>query len=461
MGVIARKDLKTTMNTHLRSHEPFVYEGFVLDSSSPTLTCRYAIGEWSFVETFFFPGVDPNGEAWRSAPVNEAARLIFLLAGVSYYKTFAPKRIELPRHSLTEAEHAFLNRFYISGLGEFAYRNQFDLSDIEIVAERKTQDSVAAYIPTSSPLIPFGGGIDSVVTVEEVRKIKDGCRLFIMNKKNDVFAAIEDAANVSGLEVVRAQRTIDPSLYASGENGFFNGHVPVTGILSAVATMTAFLHGASDVVMSNEHSASTPTLVSDGVAINHQWSKSLEFEIAFASLIQSKVGDGFDYFSYLRDRSEVWVAQRFAQHSRYHEVFRSCNRSFALDPARRANTWCGECDKCCFIDLVLAPFVERDTLVKIFGGNEPLENSRLEKQFEILVGVDSDPRPFECIGDEVECQLSATQAALRDDRADSQFLRSLSQRIGWSENSREEVLRAQLETMGPSTLPSSYQRSER
>jgi cell division protein ZapE len=36
--------------------------------------------------------------------------------------------------------------------------------------------------------------------------------------------------------------------------------------------------------MSSEHSASAPNLVMDGVAVNHQWSKSLEFETLFARL---------------------------------------------------------------------------------------------------------------------------------------------------------------------------------
>ena len=59
---------------------------------------------------------------------------MFLLAGVSYYKTAAPPVIDLGGTALTEAELAFLREFYLQGLGEFAYRNALDLSGTVLVS---------------------------------------------------------------------------------------------------------------------------------------------------------------------------------------------------------------------------------------------------------------------------------------------------------------------------------------
>ena len=61
-----------------------------------------------------------------------AARLVFLLAGVSAYKTAAPPVIDTGQTALTRRERAFLHDFYAGGLGEFAYRNGIDLSGLRI-----------------------------------------------------------------------------------------------------------------------------------------------------------------------------------------------------------------------------------------------------------------------------------------------------------------------------------------
>src|SRR5262249_60757566 len=112
-------------------------------------------------------------------------------------------------------------------------------------------------------LIPFGGGIDSIFTVELMRRRGDAA-LFVTSRPGDRFAAIERPAKVTGLPVVRAGREIDPQLLRSAELGFLNGHVPVTGILSAIAVMAALLDGRDTVVMSNEWSASVGALRAGG-----------------------------------------------------------------------------------------------------------------------------------------------------------------------------------------------------
>ena len=179
---------------------------------------------------------------------------------------------------------------------------------------------------------------------------------------------------MTGLPVTRIVRTIDPSVRRSAELGFLNGHVPVTAVITAAALVAAVLDRRDAVVLSNEWSASVPTLVTDGLAVNHQWSKSEEFEQAFGDLVLSTLGPGISVFSYLRPRSELWVAQQFAGLTQYHRTFRSCNRAFHQDPAQRLDHWCGRCDKCCFIDLVLAPFMDRADLDAVFAGDEPLQN---------------------------------------------------------------------------------------
>ena len=152
----------------------FRYQGFATDPERGLLTCRYSLDGREFAERVSLA----PGPAWDSAAAQAAARIVYLLAGVSYYKTAAPPVIDLGDIALTGRERAFLREFYLSGLGEYAYRNGLDLSDLRIEAPAAaTAPADAATVPAPAarqaaqdlrPLVPFGGGIDSIVTVEGV-----------------------------------------------------------------------------------------------------------------------------------------------------------------------------------------------------------------------------------------------------------------------------------------------------
>jgi hypothetical protein len=295
-------------------------------------------------------------------------------------------------------------------------------------------------------LVPFGGGIDSIVTVEGVRRVAADVALFVVSRPGDRFSAIEGPAAVSGLPVIRAERAIDPQLLRSAELGFRNGHVPVTGIISAIAILAAVLDGRDVVVMSNEWSASVPTLEYRGDPVNHQYSKSAAFEAAFRDVLAADPAGLPGYFSALRDRTELWVGEKFAALTEYHSTFRSCNKAFIIDPARRLGHWCGVCDKCCFIDLILAPFMPAEQLRAVFAadgeGGEPLDDPDLAPKFHTLLG--SGTKPFECVGEVNECRAAAVLAARRPDRAGNALLRELAAEI----NGRPDALtEAEIEAM--------------
>jgi hypothetical protein len=456
------------------STDRFLYEGYEVDADGRRVVCRYALGRHRFTEEVRFEPRDAaldgdgqdaeDGDAATRAPALDAAtRILFLLAGVSYYKTSAPPIVDLGTTATSEEERAFLRTFYVEGLGEFAQRNGIDLSALEVVGpDASSRPPAPATLRRGRPLVPFGAGIDSIVTLAHVVRRHPNASLFVVSRAGDRFSAIEDAAAVTGLPVVRADRLIDPSVLRSDELGFLNGHVPVTGILSAIAVVAAVLGGHDAVVMSNERSASVPTMWERGRAVNHQWSKGAAFESAFRGLLASSIAPAPEYFSLLRSRSELWVAQEFARLDRYHRVFRSCNRAFAIDPGRRLDHWCGTCDKCCFIDLVLAPFLPAETLSDIFDGSEPLGNHELSSQFRALVGIGGGQKPFECVGDEEECRAAAVVAADRSDRTATHELQALAAAIrsadpGWGDlAARDAAVERLLSSEGPDFVPPAY-----
>jgi hypothetical protein len=448
----------------------FRYEGFATDPERGLLTCRYSLDGRDFVERV---SLSP-GPRWDAPAARAAARLIFLLAGVSYYKTAAPPVIDLGGMALSNVERAFLRDFYVQGLGEYAYKNDLDLSDLRIEAPSALEATLApaaapapaaeAPAPSGAPtsawlgraLVPFGGGIDSIVTVEGVRKVAADVALFVVSRPGDRFAAIERPAEVSGLPVVRAGREIDQQLLRSAELGFRNGHVPVTGVISAIAVLAAVLDDRDVVVMSNEWSASVPTLEYRGEPVNHQYSKSAAFEAAFRDVLAADPAGMPGYFSAIRDRTELWVGEKFAALTEYHATFRSCNKAFIIDRQRRLDHWCGTCDKCCFIDLILAPFMSAGQLRDVFaadgGGGEPLDNPELAPKFEALLG--SGTKPFECVGEVNECRAAVVLAARRPDRAAAPLLQQLAAEInGRPDAPAQPEIEAMRHPVGASFVP--------
>ncbi|HEY6275820.1 MAG TPA: hypothetical protein VIX86_05770 [Streptosporangiaceae bacterium] len=432
----------------------FRYESFTTDPEQGLLTCHYSLDGRHFTERI---KLEP-GPCWPTEAAQAAARLVFLLAGVSYYKTAAPPVIDLGPTALTDAELPFLREFYLQGLGEFAYRNHLDLTPLRIEARRANNTPGQAEPAAEAQrraLVPFGGGIDSIVVVERVRQRADAA-LFVVSRPADRFDAIEAPAAVTGLPVVRAEREIDPQLLRSAELGFLNGHVPVTGILSAIAVLAAVLEDRDAVVMSNEWSASIPTLEDHGRPVNHQFSKSEAFEAAFRGVLEQAAPGMPDYFSWLRDRTELWVGQEFAALNQYHGSFRSCNKAFYTDRARRYDHWCGSCDKCCFIDLVLAPFLPAEALTQVFApSREPLADPDLAPKFRALLGAGA--KPFECVGEVSECRAAVLLAARRADRNQTSLLQELALEVAsWPDAPYEAQANAMLRPVGPNFVPAGY-----
>ena len=437
--------------------ERFRYDGYTIDPVRGEVRCMYSMGGHSFTERYVF---GPRG-GWDAPAVGAAVRILFLLAGVSYYKTTAAEVIDLGATPTTAEERAFLKTYYVNGLGEFAYRNGIDLQGLEVTGPDETRAAVVDYVPEPlRPLIPFGGGIDSRVTVAWLTQHVSDAALCVVHPPGERFDAIEAAAAVTGLPITRITREIDPLVRRSEELGFLNGHVPVTAIITAAALVAAVLDRRDAVVLSNEWSASVPTLLFEGQPVNHQWSKGIEFEEGFAHLVASSLGPEVSVFSYLRSRSELWVALQFSSLVEYHRVFRSCNRAFYQDRTARLGGWCGTCDKCCFIDLILAPFMTAAELRQVFDGHEPLDDPSLERRFSDLLGLEPDDKPFECVGDAGECRTALLAAAEHPDRRESLTVQALVDRLHSEPGLFSDTVTHFLSPLGDHHIPERYAPSD-
>jgi len=406
------------------AYATFRFGDWHFDEASATVTLAYGLDDAvTFEETIALPVGAPPLDPSRRAVLDGVLELLHQVAGVSYWKAAAPPALEIG--PLSERRARFLRSVYVHGLGEYGYRNGIDVARrIHFAGDAAVTRRDVALEPTGRSLVLIGGGKDSVVALETMRAAGADVTLFSVGDPT----AIAATAAVSGLERLVARRTISPALLAANAAGALNGHVPVTAVVSLIALATAVLHGFDEVVLANERSASQGNVVlDDGTEVNHQWSKGLAFERALRDLLAHEVTPSVAYFSLLRGASELAIARAFARLEAYHHAFTSCNAAFRLDERRRAATWCGDCPKCRFVFLALAPWSEPEHLRSVFGA-DLLDRPEQTADFLALAGFE-DHKPFECVG-ELEESVAAFRLLAGDPRwADHAVVRAARERL--------------------------------
>ena len=186
-------------------------------------------------------------------------------------------------------------------------------------------------------LVPFGGGKDSIVTAELLKKAGAHVTLFRLG----YLPIIEELQHIAGFPLITVKRSISHTLFELNAAGALNGHVPITAYVSILATLVAELYGFDAVIMSNERSANHGNVEFKGMEINHQWSKSVAFERAFRSYLEKTIDTSVQYYSLLRPLSELKIAEIFSRYPAYFGTATSCNTNWKiLSDDETEQRWC-------------------------------------------------------------------------------------------------------------------------
>ena len=169
---------------------------------------------------------------------------------------------------------------------------------------------------------------------------------------------------------------------------------------------------------------------------------------------KSHIAAELDYFSLLRPWSELAVTRAFAEGSAYDDVFSSCNRNFRIRGERPADRWCGQCPKCHFVFLALAPFVVKPRLLGIFGRNL-LDNAALARGFDALLEY-RDHKPFECVGEGRESRAAmhflAQRPEWREDALVARYVEEIEPQLDQRELALAPLLMPAAEHFVPARL---------
>lgn len=394
-------------NTFRQTFPEFVYERYEYNVQPDGLHIMFSFrldAERCFHPSAFIPArsflrFDQPREVLDALVFN-----IGMIELVSYWKCACPPRVKVACGHLTTDQKAFWRKIYYNGLGEFFYVNGItatidDFMQIESAGpDASVAPSFRHSVPsTSRHLVPIGGGKDSVVTLELLKA--GGCVPLIMNPRGATVGCVE-AAGYTLDDVLVIRRTLDPLLLQLNAEGFLNGHTPFSAMLAFYTLLASQLSGIPHIALSNESSANESTVA--GTSVNHQYSKSLEFENDFRRYVAQNFDGAYNYYSFLRPLSELQIAMLFSRYKQYHPVFRSCNAGSKQD------IWCGQCAKCLFAYIILSPFIEPQALNAIFGENM-LDDPAMQHYFDELTGR-TESKPFECVGtiSEVHSALAMT-----------------------------------------------------
>ncbi|MDB4978651.1 MAG: hypothetical protein JWM56_837 [Candidatus Peribacteria bacterium] len=426
----------------------FIFHSYVFLPAKGEIQLNYSLdGHVKFTEKIILPHV--GFVAYDPDELERALFMLHLIGGISYYKTCLPKQMEIRSGILSKRETKFWNTVYENGLGEFFYQNKIDFTDLinfpsatkpllsveeqlriveknnarmsKLSGEQGTNDKPINEPTNQQILVPIGGGKDSMVTIELLKKAGFDPVLFRMGSH----PFIDKLAEIAKLPMLTAERHLSPTLFDLNAKGALNGHVPITAYLSAVTVVLSILYGFESVVMSNERSANEGNVWYLGKDINHQWSKGLEFEHMFQHYLETTVKTQVQYFSLLRPLSELAIAKLFSTYPQYFEHVTSCNTNWkylkenfekswpasqSADTDKAENTqtstdskkspkrggWCGKCPKCAFVFVLLAAYLPKDTLVTMFGKNL-FDDETLIPLYRQLLDLEGF-KPFECVG---------------------------------------------------------------
>ncbi len=433
----------------------FIFKDCRYDTEAHSLFLDYAYSSGpSFTEQIIFPDAKTDFCQEEEKALSSLMKMLHLAAGISYYKAYCPTRITIENQELSQEEADFFYKFYLMGLGEFSVENDLDLRNIihfPISKNKKSQASTLQ-LPKMS-VVPIGGGKDSLVSLEILRKSGQPFRPIAINAGKPILDVISRAQCPKPILITRK---IDPNLFQLNDQGAYNGHVPITGILSFIMAFASVLYGYDTVVMSNEQSANEGNMVQNGMDINHQYSKSLEFEQDFSQFMTDNVLNNFYYFSLLRPLSESGIAALFARTSKYFSTFKSCNRNFHISEGMRKYGWCCDCPKCRFVFLALAPFMDKEMIIQIFGG-DMLDDPKQEAGYRELLGLKGH-KPFECVGEIDECRMLLKSLSLRHEWQDNNLVTTLTPEINHIALSKPDLLTKSLTKYTNHNLPPEFER---
>ena len=350
----------------------------------------------------------PDFEVQSYVEKQDVVSLLFhtaLAFGASYYKAFPTKTIVVHTWYLSQEQSDHRTNFYRHSLSEFFFVNKLDPKDLCVFQSQSSlTHTPVRHKPRSRALVPIGWWKDSCVSVEICKKKHIDFDIFTFGKAYILHKSVADViCQNSDTNWLVVKRTIDPVLFEMNDAWYYNWHVSITWLIAFASLVVAYLYDYKRIVLSNEKSANYGNTTRKWFEVNHQYSKSLEFEQWFKAYTSTYVVSGVSYFSLLRWWYEIAIAKQFAQYPHYFTKASSCNKNFLLTKSTTKRRCCA-CPKCAFVFAMLRPYITHQQMLDIFW-EDLFANEWLADLFKELLWIKA-IKPLECVWTPEEVSLA-------------------------------------------------------
>lgn len=435
-----------------KKYQKFIFRRCFLNQQKNQAEFYYSLdNKINFKEIFSFNQPAPDWKKINPEFLDVILFSLHLAIGIGYYKTFCPPEIILESGKLNKEQAAFWNKLYIKGLGEFFYQNKIDFRGLINFPFSEIKNRLISFTPKDRSLLPLGGGKDSIVAAELLKANQRDFTLFSLRD-----SLIQTAvAKIIGRERIIMEREIDKKLFALNKAGAYNGHVPISALYAFAGLLAAALYDYKQLIFANEQSANFGNVNYLGEKINHQYSKTLEFEKNLADYVQKFITPNIKIFSLLRPFSELKIVELFSRHKKYFPVFSSCNKNFSLTKKARGK-WCGQCPKCAFMFSQLAAFLKKEEALKIFGRNLYVDKKLLNLYLELL--GEKALKPFDCVGTSEEVKAALYLALKRGEFKNDFIIKYFTEKILLKIRQPERLAKKVLAGFGQHNIPKNFQK---
>lgn len=380
--------------------DQFVFKQYRIEADGTHISFIFEQNGTVYTERIQLPASIPTEK--KTALLDALLFNLHLALGISYWKATCAPHMLIASGTLSREQAEFWNTVYTKGLSEFYYRNQIDFRGlVRFPYDAKKSSTPVKLGLNARELVGIGGGKDSVVVWEMFKQQQKDIRGLVIKTQHS-YASIDQLVEKTHIPVLTVERTIDPAFIKQASQMRYNGHIPISMIYAWIGILCAYLYDYGAFVVANEKSADSGNTIMHGMGVNHQWSKTAEFEQLFQTYLRDYLTPSIRYYSPIRHLTELEIAKRCVSYPSYLPYIASCNRNFSITHEQKGRLWCGSCPKCAFAFLLFAAYLPKEEVVSLFGTNM-LENHALTPLFMDLMGRGG-LKPFECVGTFEESQ---------------------------------------------------------
>lgn len=337
-------------------------------------------------------------------------QILHLIVGVSYYKSLLGE--VHTSYKLNKDEAAYLNDVFDNGFGELAYLNKITDS-IRPFTANSDHSASPKDLHGDGAILGIGGGKDSIVAGELLKKLRVSTATMDMATRDNRGQA-GAVMDIMGFDQLTIERYVDTKIVSfTDEHRGNHGHIPFSALLAWFGVLLAYATNKRYIMMANESATSTGNTTWNGRVVNHQWTKSYEFETITQNFIHTTIASDIWYFSPIRPYSSLAVIALFVSWGeKYYETLTSCNFVLRIDPDKRPNNrWCGVCPKCLSTWLLLSSWLDVKQLEKMFSKNL-FDDTSLKPLLMELLDLEGH-KPLNCVGTSEELR-AVTRKALQE-----------------------------------------------